>query len=290
MAIIDSRDRLRTLLGEPSAQVLSKFHRRLNTRARDFIARAPMLFLGTSDATDGAAVGRLLAGVEPVLMVTDPPYGVEYDPEWRVRQGLAERGDLALGKVANDDRANWREAWAHFPGNVAYVWHAALHTATVAESLTSAGFTIRSQIVWDKTRLVIGRGDYHWQHEPCWYVVRNGKAGNWVGGRSQTTIWQIPHRKSETGHGTQKPVECMRRPMLNNSNPVDAVYDPFLGSGTSIIAAETTGRHCFGLELDPAYVDVIVRRWQAMTGEVARLQGDDRSFLEIGVDRGTAVR
>jgi DNA modification methylase len=147
----------------------------------------------------------------------------------------------------------------------------------VAESLEKQGFTIRAQIIWAKERLVIGRGDYHWQHEPCWYAVRS--KGYWTGDRKQTTLWTIPGGGQDTAtvHGTQKPVECMRRPLLNNSDRSEAVYDPFLGSGTTLIAAETTGRSCLGLEIDPRYVDVAVRRWQAFTGLQAMLL-DDRSL------------
>ena len=174
---------------------------------------------------------------------------------------------------------------ALFPGNIAYVWHGALHATTVAESLVDNGFTVRAQIIWAKERLVLGRGDYHWQHEPCWYAVRS--KGNWTGDRKQTTLWTIASggQDSETSHSTQKPVECMRRPMQNNSNPGQAVYDPFLGSGTTLIAAETTGRVCLGMELEPRYVDVAVRRWQAFTGLDACLLGDGRSFAVVAAER-----
>jgi len=214
------------------------------------------------DATVAADVGRLLDGVVPLLMVTDPPYGVSYDPAWRNAVGAS--ATTRTGKVLNDDRADWREAWALFPGDVAYVWHGALHATTVAESLEAAGFGIRSQIIWAKDRLVLSRGDYHWQHEPCWYAVRKTAQGHWAGDRKQTTLWPIANRDqdAETVHGTQKPVECLRRPILNNSSPGQAVYDPFMGSGTTIIAAETTSRVAYGIELDPAYVDVAVERWQ----------------------------
>jgi DNA modification methylase len=218
-------------------------------------------------------------------MVTDPPYGVSYDPAWRERAGLAGKDTVADGTVLNDDRADWREAWALFPGDVAYVWHGGLHAGTVAESLEASGFAIRSQIVWDKGRLVIGRGDYHWRHEPAYYAVRKGRTGHWEGGRSQTTVWEIPHRRNETGHGTEKPVECMKRPIENNSSPGQAVYEPFSGSGTTIVAAEMTGRSCHAIELNPAYVDVAVKRWQAFTGERAVLEGDGRSFEPVAGDR-----
>ncbi len=237
------------------------------------------------DATVATDVERLLGGVTPLLMVTDPPYGVEYDPAWRNKSGAS--ATKRTGKVLNDDRADWREAWSLFPGDVAYVWHGALHAATVAESLEVAGLTIRSQIIWAKDRLVLSRGDYHWQHEPCWYAVKKAGKGHWSGDRKQTTLWQIPNRDQDakTVHGTQKPVECMRRPILNNSNPGQAVYEPFLGSGTTLIAAETTGRVCLGIELNPAYVDVALERWQAFSGNKAVLSGEDRTYADIRTTR-----
>jgi DNA modification methylase len=242
--------------------------------------------LACGDSTNKEVVNALLGSVRPVLMVTDPPYGVNYDPEWRHRAGVNR--SKRKGKVQNDEKADWREAWALFPGNIAYVWHGALHATTVAESLVSQGFTIRAQIVWAKERLVIGRGDYHWQHEPCWYAVR--EKGNWTGDRKQTTLWMISNgdQDTETVHGTQKPVECMRRPIINNSSPGDVVYEPFLGSGTTLIAAETTGRTCFAIELDPRYADMAVRRWQAFTGKKAELAGEGTTFDEVSIARADA--
>ena len=138
------------------------------------------------DSTDPDTVAQLLAGAKPHLMVFDPPYGVEYDPEWRDRAGVSttER----LGKVENDHRADWREAWGLFPGAVAYVWYADIYATTVAESLIASASALRSQIIWTKPRLVLSRGHYHWQHEPCWYAVREGGQGHWQGARDQTTI------------------------------------------------------------------------------------------------------
>lgn len=225
------------------------------------------------NSTDKGAVRAALADSWPLLMVTDPPYGVEYDPAWRNKAGVASTA--RTGKVINDDRADWREAWSLFPGDVAYVWHSALHAATVAESLEVSGFVLRSQVIWAKPSLVIGRGDYHWQHEPCWYAVRKTGTGHWAGDRKQTTVWHIANRDQDTAtvHGTQKPVECMRRPIENNSREGDAVYEPFSGSGTTIIAAEMTGRACCAIEIDPAYVDVAVERWQQFTGGHAVKEG-----------------
>ena len=234
--------------------------------------------IACGDCTDANLVKALLAGVAPQLMVTDPPYGVEYDPEWRHRRGVNK--SVRRGKIKNDEQADWSAAWALFSGEIAYVWHGALRATIVADSLFKSGFTIRAQIIWAKERLVMSQGDYHWQHEPCWYAVR--KKGNWTGDRKQTTLWTIPTggQDVETKHSTQKPVECMRRPILNNSDPGQAVYEPFLGSGTTLIAAQSTGRVCYGVEIDPIFVDVVIRRWEAFTGERAVRMGDGHSFQD----------
>ena len=252
----------------------------------------------TSEDATKRATGAALGLPAPFLMVTDPPYGVEYDPEWRLNAGLNKEWQTrAEGTVSNDDRSDWTPAWRLFPGDVAYVWHGGAHAATVAISLMEASLLIRSQIIWAKVSLVIGRGAYHWQHEPCWYAVRKGKTAHWHGDRKQSTLWQIEnmHRTQgnvddgKTIHSTQKPIECMRRPILNHTVRGEAVYDPFLGSGTTLIACEMRERVCYGLELDPKYVDVIVLRWQKLTGKQATLEGDGRTFEEVGRERGVLL-
>jgi DNA modification methylase len=225
------------------------------------------------DSTLAGDVAMLLAGARPHLMVTDPPCGVDYHPEWRAEVGV-NKNRKKMGKVVDDGRSDWLEAWALFPGDVAYVWHAGQFASVVQGSLESAGFEMRTQIVWAKDRLMLSRGNYHWQHEPCWYAVRAGKSGRWEGGRSQTTLWTIKTRDDDGhGHSTQKPVECMRRPVLNNSKAGDAIYDPFLGSGTTVVACEATGRSCLGMEIDPGYVDV------------AKLELDGRTFEAVAAER-----
>jgi DNA modification methylase len=224
------------------------------------------------DATSEVDVSLALAGVRPHLMVTDPPYGVDYDPDWRNRADRANGkpyGASAIRLVENDKRADWRDAWALFPGDVVYAWHpAGAMQVDHYNALVATGFEVRMQIIWAKSHFPIGRGNYHVQHEPCWYAVRG--TAHWQGDRKQTTVWQIDKpMKSETGHSAQKPVECMRRPIENNSSAGQAVYDPFVGSGTTIIAAEMTGRAAHCIEISPAYVDVSVLRWQAFTGQQA---------------------
>jgi DNA modification methylase len=242
------------------------------------------------DATNAGDVAKVLGGVRPHLMVTDPPYGVDYDPDWR---SSLDQWNRATKVVKNDNRADWSEAWKLCLVDVAYVWSASLKHA-VESSLERAGFQLRSHIIWCKPHFAISRGDYHWQHEPCVYAVRKAAQSHWQGDRTQSTIWQIANNTFQGGnrkeedlgggnHGTQKPVECMRRPIENNSAAGDAVYDPFVGSGTTIIAAEMTGRACYAIEIDPAYVDVCVARWQAFTGERATLDG--HPFDDIAVQR-----
>ena len=251
--------------------------------------------IACGSSTDAHTVEAVLAGVKPHLMVTDPPYGVGYDANWRneaAAKGLiGQRGQsMSVGKVLNDDRADWREAWALFPGDVAYVWHGGLFGGVVAESLVACGFETRSQIIWAKDRFQLSRGNYHGQHEPCWYAVRKTTKGQWCGDRTQSTLWSIKlpwdnygNRKpgpedDKNSHSTQKPVECMKRPIENNSSPGQAVYEPFSGSGTTIIAGEMTGRCVYAIELNPAYVDMAVIRWQDFTGQTATLEATGQPF------------
>lgn len=235
------------------------------------------------DSTNAADVALALGGAEPYLMVTDPPYGVEYDASWREgacgdrfhRQG-GRKAIRAKGKVLNDDRADWTAAWQLSPAAVCYVWHAPGSLSGVVQaSLEACGFELKPQIIWSKRDAPMGRGSYHVQHEPCWLGVRKGKSSKFVGGRKQTTVWNIDRvsmpgaarTEAQTGHSTQKPVECMARPIRNHEGDV---YEPFCGSGTTIVAAEKLDRTCYALEISPAYCDVIVARWEALTGGKAK--------------------
>jgi DNA modification methylase len=243
------------------------------------------------DATSAEAVAKLNGKESPKLLLTDPPYGVNYDPTWRERAGLGRTQQTGL--VQNDDRVDWTEAYKLFTGDVVYVWNAGVQAAEVAAGLEAAGFRIRAQIIWVKQHFALSRGDFHWQHENCWYAVREGKSSNWSGDRKQSTVWEVPNlnpfggsqEEPKTGHGTQKPVEVVRRPILNNTRQKEIVYDPFLGSGTTLIAAELTGRICHGLEIVPHYCDVIVTRWQDLTGNKAVLEGDGRTFEQVAEER-----
>jgi hypothetical protein len=224
------------------------------------------------DATKSEDVARALGDLCPVLMNSDGPYGVSVNPLWRQEAGLGTT--VQTGKVANDDRVDWSAAHLLFPGDVAYVWHAGVHSGVVAAGLQEVGFEIRAQIIWTKPQFVLSRGAYHWQHEPAFYCVRKGAHSRWRGDRTQSTVWPVAtlnpfggrnQEETATGHGTQKPIELMRRPILNHTECGEAIYDPFLGSGSSLVASELTERVCCGLEIEAEYVDVIVCRWQQLT-------------------------
>ena len=172
--------------------------------------------------------------------------------------------------ISGDTRADWSEAFELVPSlEVAYVWHASVFTREVLDGLVRIGFLYPQQIIWDKGRTVLTRTHYWYQHEPCWYVRK--KNAPWFGKAGEnSTIWNSPSPKFIMGgsdeekfdHPTQKPVELMRRPILNHTKRGELVYEPFLGSGTTLAAAELTQRVCYGIELDPKYVDVVVQRWQ----------------------------
>ena len=232
------------------------------------------------DATDPETVARVLDGNVPTLMITDPPYGVEYDPAWRSKaaaEGKIRYAPTRVEEIEGDDRSNWAEAWKLFPGDVVYAWHppGAMQVAHF-NALAEAGFVVRTTIIWRKQHFAIGRGHYHVQHEPCFYAVRRGRTAGWIGDRRQSTIWEIstPNgavtserlKEDVSSHSTQKPLECMERPI---SNHWGSVYDPFVGSGTTIIGAERQGRRCFAVEIDPGVCDVAVKRWEGVTGETA---------------------
>ncbi len=232
------------------------------------------------DSTDPQHVEKLMDGVIPILMVTDPPYGVSYEPEWRNNIGEAHGVARNTGKVLNDDRYDWSEAYSLFAGDVVYIWHSSRYTHKFAEHIENNGFDLINLIVWSKQHFALSRGDYHHQHEPLWYAVKKGKQHNWQGKRDQSTIWEINNNnifggsgEEQTGHGTQKPLECMLRPIMNNSKVGEGVYDPFGGSGTTLIACERSKRNCYMMELSPAYVDVIIKRWEKETGLKAVLEG-----------------
>jgi DNA modification methylase len=257
------------------------------------------------DATNAETVARLLGERQPLLLVCDPPYGIELDSEWRDRAGLNGCGPAEGSymkqrtegyretSISGDTRADWSEAFALVPSlQVAYVWHASVFAREVLNGLLRIGFVYHQQIIWNKGRAVLTRTPYWYAHEPCYFARK--KNAPWYGKAGEnTTVWEAPSPKFIMGgsgeekydHPTQKPIELMRRPILNHTKRGELVYEPFLGSGTTLAAAEVTGRICCALELEPKYVDVAVERWQALSGKAAILEGDGRTFAQAAEER-----
>src|SRR5664280_1380866 len=265
--------------------------------------------LACADSTDPTAVTRLLDGAEPKLLATDPPYGVSLDGSWRDgvynALGPAEQTYMRTdGQLVGDDatrapggahgrtqghrhttlsgdtRVDWSEAFALVPSlTVGYVWHAGVHAAEVAQGLERIGFEIVAQVIWDKGLFAMGRSWYHWSHEPCWVVRKAGAKVPFRGSRDQATIWHVPSPKMimcggtepALDHPTQKPLVLFETPIRNHLKAGEALYEPFCGSGTALIAAERTGARCYAMEIDPIYVEVALARWERFSGQAGVL-------------------
>lgn len=225
-------------------------------------------------------------------MITDPPYGVKYEAGWRADAiGVKKTEREESSNLQNDDRADWYDAWVLFPGNIAYVWHASAFTDVVMDSLKRAGFEIKAQIIWNKNVHALSRSDYQWKHEPCWYAIKKGANHSWVGDRKQKTVWDIKNVMFEkdaggkTAHPTQKPVELYVNSINNHTKVNEFIYEPFGGSGSSIIAAEKTSRRSLTMELDEKYCDVIIKRWETYTGKKATLELTNQTYEELKAER-----
>ena len=237
------------------------------------------------DSTDGGSVALLMDGKKAALMQTDPPYGIAY-VENAKSKGQAE----AHADIENDDldgeklqeflESTIRAALSSLRDNCAfYLWHPMLTQGTFFAAAAAADILIHRQIIWQKPSMVFGRGDYHWQHELCFYGWRRGNRPPFYGQRNQTTLWAVG-RETSKEHPTAKPVDLWKPPIENHTKAGEVIYEPFSGSGSQIIAAEQTGRICYAMELSPNYVDVAVRRWQQYTGKRAVHAETGREFGE----------
>jgi DNA modification methylase len=233
------------------------------------------------DSTKGENVQKLLGGTIPILMATDPPYGVSLDHTWRQDAGVGlqiwdsspARTDTLLG----DEGFDWIPALGLSNSPIVYVWHAGRYGPKTYAALESFGYEVKEQIIWLKTHFALSRQYYHWKHEPCWFAVKKGQTVPWYVGRDQTTVWEAnsptqimgKHTEEKTMHPTQKPSILFEIPIRNHLKQGEVVYDPFLGSGTTLVAAEKLGRTCMGIEIEPKYCDVAVKRWENLTGRKA---------------------
>ncbi len=238
------------------------------------------------DSTSIDAVEKLMDGQKAALMQTDPPYGIAYVKNAKSKgQGKQhvdiENDDLDGEKLQEFLEEVIRSALPSLNDDAAYyLWHPMLTQGTFFAAAAAADILIHRQIIWCKPSLVFGRGDYHWQHELCFYGWRRGNKPPFYGPRNQTTLWKIG-RETNKNHPTAKPVELWNAPIENHTKPGMVLYEPFSGSGSQIIAAEKLGRKCYAMELSPQYVDLTVQRWQEFTGQTATLEETGKPFISL---------
>lgn len=221
------------------------------------------------DSTRLEDVKKLVGGVKMDLLLTDPPYGVSYTG--------ATKDKLTIENDALSDDEFLPFLHGAFaaadevmrPGAAFYIWHADSKGAIFRQACHDTGWEVRQCLIWAKNTMVLGRQDYQWKHEPCLYGWKDGAAHFWASDRKQTTILEFDKPNANKEHPTMKPVALFDYCMCNNTKPGDTVLDLFAGSGTTLIAAEQNGRTAYCMEFDPKYADVIIKRWEHLTGEKA---------------------
>lgn len=223
------------------------------------------------DSTDINVIERLMGGEKADLLITDPPYNVDY--EGKTKDALKIQND----KMADETfRQFLRDAFANAnavmrAGAVFYIWHADSEGYNFRGACADTDWKVRECLIWHKNSMVLGRQDYQWQHEPCLYGWKDGASHLWASDRKQTTILNFDRPSRSELHPTMKPVNLFAYQISNNTHEGDKVLDMFCGSGTSIIACEQLKRKCYACELDPKYADVIIQRWENLTGQKAEL-------------------
>ncbi|QEL20640.1 DNA modification methylase [Limnoglobus roseus] len=221
------------------------------------------------DATNPADLATVLDGAPADLLLTDPPYNVAYEGK------TADKLTLANDAMAGGDyrrflaRALAAANGVLRPGAAFYLWHADFEGLTVRTACADAGLRVRQCLVWVKSAFALGRFDYHWKHEPCLYGWADGAAHTWLSDRTQTTVLEFDRPAKNDVHPTMKPVDLFAYLVGNSCPAAGVVLDPFAGSGTTLVAAEHTGRTAALVELDPRYCDVVVRRYEDLTGQTA---------------------
>jgi DNA modification methylase len=227
------------------------------------------------DATKSEDVERLLGGARAAMAFLDPPYNVSLGDHGGQGRGSRRR------RIANDslDPVAWEifvRAWARTllagVDGALYICMSSKELPLVSRVLAEEGGHWSDTIIWPKDRFVLGRADYQRSYEPIWYGWREGASHHWCGDRDQDDVWEIDRPSDAPLHPTMKPLALMERAIANSSLPGDLVVDLFAGSGSTLIAAERTGRRCAAIELDPVYVDVILGRWESFSGGRAERQ------------------
>ena len=237
------------------------------------------------DSANPADLHHLCGGSLVDLLLTDPPYNVAYEGGTKERLTI-QNDDMSDNQFRQFLCAAFVAADAVMkPGAVFYIWHADGAGYNARGACSDAGWAVRQCLIWKKHAMVMGRQDYHWQHEPCLYGWKDGAGHLWAADRKQTTVMEFERPSRNTEHPTMKPVALFEYLMLNNTKGGDLVLDSFAGSGTTVIACQKHGRHARVMEIDPRYCDVIVRRWEAFTGESATLEATGLTFGQVEAER-----
>ncbi len=237
------------------------------------------------NALDARAMQRLLAGGVADLVITDPPYNVAYEGKTVKRMRIAN-DDMSDGAFGQFLLTAYRNISAGCkPGACIYVFHADTEGITFRRAFEAAGLKLAQCCVWVKQAFVLGRSDYHWQHEPVLYGWKPGAAHEWHGDRAQSTVWAFDRPSRSHEHPTMKPVTLLAYLIRNSSRAGEIVLDPFAGSGSTLMACEATGRSARLIELDPRFCDVIARRWTTATGLDAILADYGRTFDQVAESR-----
>ncbi|EMW6211862.1 ParB N-terminal domain-containing protein [Enterococcus faecalis] len=235
------------------------------------------------DSTNSLEVEKLMGNKKADLLITDPPYNVAY--EGKVKEALTIKND---SKETNEFHSFLYEAFSAAINNMKlgssfYVWYASSEVVNFHTALEEAGFLVKQELIWNKNSMVLSRQDYHWKHEPCLYGWASGGSHSWYSDRKQTTILNFDRPTVNKEHPTMKPVALFDYQIKNSSKQGDCILDLFGGSGTTLIACEQNEREAYLMELDPRYVDVIIARWEAFTGEVAvKISGNDTAVVDDG--------
>jgi len=243
------------------------------------------------DSTSIDAVEKLMDGQKADMVFTDPPFNVGVAGGTR---DARDKKNYRSGEIIKNDALQdgdflqfLTDAFATMAlvikdGAAVYVAHSDKEAFNFALAFRNAGFITRQIIIWAKQSFVFGRSDYHPQHEPILYGWKDGAAHNFYGERNQSTVWNIDRpMRSEKEHPTQKPIALVEKAIFNSSKSEDLLFEPFGGSGSTLIACEKTGRINRSMELDPKYCDVIVQRWQEFTGQTATLESNGKPFISL---------
>jgi site-specific DNA-methyltransferase (adenine-specific) len=232
------------------------------------------------DSTDPIAMERLTEDKPADLWLTDPPYNIGYEGGSKKRKAIQnDKLDGDAFRVFLTDVYKTANCFLR-PGAAFYIWHADTEGLNFRLAAKDIGWTVRQTLIWNKNNSAFGRSDFHWKHEPCLYGWMDGAAHSWYSDRKQTTVLDFDRPSRSEEHPTMKPVALFEYCLGINTKPGDIVLDSFGGSGTTAIAAERLGRKARLMELDPAYCDVIVKRWEAFTGNTAVCIPSDSHFTE----------